>query len=109
MSAHRCCNAATSATGRKTLAAHTDGRIQPPKFIRRCFGIAEWIVPGALLALLPKCPICLVAYVVLATGVGLPLSIATYLRITLVALSLASLFYLSARSIYRVRYLKAGR
>ncbi len=112
MTAHRCCNAALAGTGPKTPAAQIRDGIRPPTFLRRCFGIAEWIaewiVPGVILALLPKCPFCLAAYLAFATGVGLSMSTLMHLRMGLVVLCTASLLYLAARSIRRTRRLKTG-
>jgi hypothetical protein len=46
---------------------------------------------------MPKCPVCLAAYVALWTGVGLSFGAAAYVRWTLLSLSGAALLCLIAR------------
>lgn len=58
--------------------AARDGRT--PKWARRVRAIFAWVLPNAILVLVPKCPACLAAYVTLWTGLGLSLSVATYLH-----------------------------
>jgi hypothetical protein len=70
---------------------------RPGSRFRRGREMAGWIVPTATLALLPKCPACLAAYLALATGIGISLPAATYLRVLLVVFCLASLIFLTAR------------
>jgi hypothetical protein len=61
--------------------------------------MAGWIVPSITLALLPKCPVCVAAYVALATGIGISLPTATYLRATLVVACVGSLVFIIARRV----------
>ena len=104
MNAHRCCEVFANRPDRKTVAGRAaNGRPKALAFVRRCLDVAEWIVPGAVLSLLPKCPACLAAYVAIGTGIGLSASTAAYLRTLLVILSAASLIYLATRLAWRYR------
>jgi hypothetical protein len=71
--------------------------------------IAGWLGPGATLALLPKCPACVAAYVALSTGLGISLSTAAHLRLLLVILCLASMVFFAAGRLWRFTGLGAGR
>ena len=104
MSAHHCCEVPANRPDLKTVPGRAENdRPKAIAFVRRCLDIAEWIVPGAVLSLLPKCPACLAAYVAIGTGIGLSASTAAYLRTLLVILSAASLVYLATRLAWRFR------
>jgi hypothetical protein len=85
MNAPHCCDARAGENARR-----------PASRLRRGGEIAGWIVPSATLALLPKCPACVAAYLALATGIGVSLPTATYLRAILVLLCVASLVFVTA-------------
>jgi hypothetical protein len=66
---------------------------------RRCAGAAGWALPASALALLPKCPACVAAYVAAGTGIGISASTASYLRTVAIILCVASLLYVAAKAV----------
>jgi hypothetical protein len=59
---------------------------------------ARMLLPGILLILIPKCPLCLAAWIALGTGIGISLHVATWLRWGLIAICIVSLCYLIFKS-----------
>ena len=70
--------------------------------VRRPVDLAGWIVPSAMLALIPKCPMCLAAYIALWTGFGLSMAAAANLRVLLIIVCVVSLVFLVARQTRRL-------
>ena len=83
---------------------HTSrGVRQQRAWLRRAREVAGWIVPGTLLALMPKCPMCLVAYVALCSGLTLSVSSAHILMRTLTALCIGTLALCVVRRVVNCR------
>lgn len=76
---------------------------------RRVGRLFSWLLPGVVLALMPKCPACLAAYVALGTGIGLSLPVAANLRLGAIVLCTIVLGALALRLGWRcVRRSRAG-
>ncbi len=98
MSAETCC--------RKSIPRPA-ARLAPPAgrgaAVARAAGeAAAWALPAAGLALIPKCPFCVAAYVALITGVGISAAAASHLRTAAIVLCVALLCCLAARQTCRI-------
>jgi hypothetical protein len=71
------------------------------KLCYRAARFFQWFIPTALLAVMPKCPMCLAAYLALFTGTGVSFTAASHLRTGLIAVCIITLFLLLARLIHR--------
>jgi hypothetical protein len=99
LNAHRCCVITPGSMEQNKAGERiAGGDPHPPSFMRRSLDLIAKVVPVALLAVLPKCPACLVAYVALGTGIGLSLTAATYLRLLLMVACVGSLTLFLAKA-----------
>ena len=98
MNTRSCCQMATR--GR-------DGAPRSASRWRRRGEIVGWIIPSATLVLLPKCPVCVAAYVALFSGVGISLASAANLRISLLVLCVVALLCLALKRLCRISRRKA--
>lgn len=73
-------------------------RRRPPGRVRR---VAGWLVPGTVLALMPKCPMCLAAYVALGTGVTMSYASAHLLMRSLTVLCISALILCAAKRLLK--------
>ncbi len=71
------------------------------RLARRRTGAAASMLPGAVLALLPKCPLCLAAWLTVATGVGVSAPAAARVRGLIVVFWVAAMALAAAQIIRR--------
>jgi hypothetical protein len=67
-----------------------------------CRHATGWIAPSVGLALIPKCPACVAAYVAAITGAGISIPMAARLRMGLLILCLSMLALVAARACARL-------
>ena len=72
-------------------------------FAQHFLRIVSPIASAITLALLPKCPVCLAAYVTMATGITISVAAAVSLRAFLVVVFVSSLVLLGRRHIRNLR------
>ena len=68
--------------------------------VRHCPEAVSSLLPAVILVLLPKCPVCIAAYIAMVTGIGLSLPVTAHLRTLLVVLCATSLIYFVVRRIH---------
>jgi hypothetical protein len=64
--------------------------------VKSLFG---WVGPTTILVFMPKCPMCFAAYIAIATGVGISVSLATALRTSLIALCVVALIAVAVKTV----------
>ena len=79
--------------------------IQPSgerRLARRTRGAAAWTLPSVALALVPKCPMCIAAYLAVGGSLGVSFTTAAHLRTALVWLCWSTLLLLAVRLAIRL-------
>ena len=67
--------------------------------LSRFVNFVGWIVPSAILVLIPKCPVCVAGYAVIGTSVGFSLSAFAQLRLALIVLCVVSFSFVGIKSV----------
>jgi cell division protein FtsW (lipid II flippase) len=79
------------------------GQRKTPMRVRRVCEACAWIMPAAVLVLVPKCPACVAAHVLLWTGIGLSFTAAAYVRWGLLFVCVAALAFVAMERLVRKR------
>jgi hypothetical protein len=82
----RCCEAQSAARHRSAA-----------RYFRRWRSAGSCVGSGAMLFLLPKCPVCIAAYLAVWTGAGIAAPIAGHLRFAMAAIFVVSFAFLLTR------------
>lgn len=69
-------------------------------------GLLGALVPGSLLLLLPKCPLCVAAYVAAFTGIGVSVATISRVEFALGLFSAVSMVYLLAHLSFFRRHVR---
>src|SRR5262245_29749155 len=72
--------------------------------LRRLARDSSSLLPGAALLLLPKCPLCLTAWIAACTGIALPAVVASSVRPSMVIACILSASLLASRTLARFQH-----
>lgn len=64
----------------RTVSASPVPHLKEKRLARRTRGAASWALPSVGLVLLPKCPMCIAAWLAIGSGFSIPLATAAHLR-----------------------------
>jgi hypothetical protein len=98
---HTCCEASASRAQGVREARAADGGSRTRVVARRGAKASGWVLPSAVLVLMPKCPACVVVYVAVVSGVGISVPMAARLRMAVLALCVVMLLYVVVRALLR--------
>ena len=91
------CESNPGSDAKRVLGINTGNHFRRIRMIlTRTAAAFRWFLPGVILVIIPKCPLCLAAYVLVGSGIGLSVTSATYLRGALIficTLSLLCIFF----------------
>src|SRR5581483_7426081 len=90
----------------KGTAKRTGNTVNRKSFAKRFVNTIKFMMPGIVLTLIPKCPVCFAAYIALGTGIGLSLTTATYIRMVLILLCVWSLSYFGIKKFLEIKHTK---
>jgi hypothetical protein len=68
---------------------------RPIGFLGRARRSIQWLLPAAILMLMPKCPLCVAGYVALFTGLGITVLTARWIQFLVRLFCLTALAYLA--------------
>jgi hypothetical protein len=83
-------------------AASPAPELPEKRLTRQARGAASWALPGVGLVLVPKCPMCIAAWLAIGSGFSIPLTTATHLRTTFLCLCWGALLVLAVRLLARL-------
>ena len=87
-----------------TCCSEARGARHISRFAADALKSAGTVLPGAIAILLPKCPICVAAWIAAGTGVAIPTTVATGIRPSLVVACLLLALLLCRRALGRSRF-----
>lgn len=93
MSKNCCHKFVSDSDGSKHRTPSNANPVKQTTRVGRLMRTVKCAIPGAVLVLLPKCPVCMAAWISVVTGLGISVSAAGYLRISLIVLCIISLCY----------------